>query len=113
MDSPSPRGRDDAAGDAENLASTRPAARHRLHHHSIDEALILSHRIVVMSAARAGEGDPGNTLPTPRHVDVQLSPGYAALKPAYGNSSKAKSVTMTRPRRAMVTARDRNADVQA
>jgi NitT/TauT family transport system ATP-binding protein len=49
--------------------------------HSIDEALILSDRIVVMSAR------PGriktilpNPLPTPRHVSVQLSPEYAALK---------------------------------
>lgn len=49
--------------------------------HSIDEALILSNRIVVMSAR------PGrvmavlvNTLPSPRHVTVQLSPEYAALK---------------------------------
>jgi NitT/TauT family transport system ATP-binding protein len=49
--------------------------------HSIDEALILSDRIVVMSAR------PGriktiltNSLPNPRHVSVQLSPEYAALK---------------------------------
>ena len=49
--------------------------------HSIDEALILSDRIVVMSAR------PGrimailpNPLPLPRHVSVQLSPDYAALK---------------------------------
>jgi NitT/TauT family transport system ATP-binding protein len=49
--------------------------------HSIDEALILSDRIVVMSAR------PGriktiltNPLPSPRHVSVQLSPEYAALK---------------------------------
>jgi len=49
--------------------------------HSIDEALILSRRIVVMSA------HPGrvkaivvNDLPTPRHVEVQLSPAYASLK---------------------------------
>jgi NitT/TauT family transport system ATP-binding protein len=49
--------------------------------HSIDEALILADRVVVMSAR------PGrvksilvNTLPRPRHVSIQLSPDYAALK---------------------------------
>jgi NitT/TauT family transport system ATP-binding protein len=49
--------------------------------HSIDEALILSDRIAVMSPR------PGriktilpNPLPSPRHVSVQLSPEYAALK---------------------------------
>jgi NitT/TauT family transport system ATP-binding protein len=49
--------------------------------HSIDEALILADRIVIMSAR------PGriktilpNPLPNPRHVSVQLSPGYAAMK---------------------------------
>jgi NitT/TauT family transport system ATP-binding protein len=49
--------------------------------HSIDEALILSDRIVVMSA-RPGRIKTilANTLPTPRHVSVQLSPEYAALK---------------------------------
>lgn len=49
--------------------------------HSIDEALILSHRIVVMSA-RPGRVKAilANDLPTPRHVDIQLSPAYAALK---------------------------------
>jgi len=49
--------------------------------HSIDEALILSDRIVVMSA-RPGriKAILSNTLPTPRHVSVQLSPEYAALK---------------------------------
>ena len=49
--------------------------------HSIDEALILSDRIVVMSA-RPGrvKAVVPNTLPAPRHVSVQLSPEYAALK---------------------------------
>ena len=49
--------------------------------HSIDEALILADRIVVMSAR------PGrvkaillNRLPRPRHVSIQLSPDYATLK---------------------------------
>jgi len=43
--------------------------------HSIDEALILSNRIVVMSA-RPGRVKAilSNDLPSPRHVDVQLSP---------------------------------------
>ncbi len=49
--------------------------------HSIDEALILSDRIVVMSA-RPGriKAVLHNPLPAPRHVSVQLSPEYAALK---------------------------------
>ena len=49
--------------------------------HSIDEALILADRIVVMSA-RPGRVKAvlPNTLPTPRHVSVQLSPEYTALK---------------------------------
>ena len=49
--------------------------------HSLDEALILSDRIVVMSA-RPGRVKAvlPNPLPTPRHVSVQLSPEYAALK---------------------------------
>jgi len=49
--------------------------------HSIDEALILSDRIVVMSA-RPGriKAVLPNKLPTPRHVSVQLSPDYTALK---------------------------------
>ncbi len=49
--------------------------------HSIDEALILSDRIVVMSSS------PGrvmaildNPLPNPRHISVQLSPDYTVLK---------------------------------
>ena len=49
--------------------------------HSIDEALILADRIVVMSA-RPGRVKAilPNTLPRPRHVSVQLSSDYAALK---------------------------------
>jgi NitT/TauT family transport system ATP-binding protein len=49
--------------------------------HSIDEALILADRIVVMSA-RPGriKAVLPNTLPTPRRVEVQLSPEYTALK---------------------------------
>jgi NitT/TauT family transport system ATP-binding protein len=49
--------------------------------HSIDEALILSDRIVVMSA-RPGriKAVVPNPLPRPRHVSMQLSPEYTALK---------------------------------
>ncbi len=49
--------------------------------HSIDEALILSDRIVVMSA-RPGriKAVLPNPLPSPRHVSVQLSPEFTALK---------------------------------
>ena len=49
--------------------------------HSIDEALILADRIVVMSA-RPGriKAVLPNPLPSPRHVSVQLSPEYTALK---------------------------------
>jgi NitT/TauT family transport system ATP-binding protein len=49
--------------------------------HSIDEALILADRIVVMSA-RPGRVKQilRNTLPRPRHVSIQLSQDYAALK---------------------------------
>jgi NitT/TauT family transport system ATP-binding protein len=49
--------------------------------HSIDEALILADRIVVMSArpGRVKQILPNN-LPRPRHVSIQLSPDYAALK---------------------------------
>jgi NitT/TauT family transport system ATP-binding protein len=49
--------------------------------HSIDEALILADRIVVMSA-RPGRVKAilANRLPRPRHVSIQLSHDYAALK---------------------------------
>ena len=49
--------------------------------HNIDEALILSDRIVVLSA-RPGrlKLSLANTLPRPRHVAVQLSPEYLDLK---------------------------------
>ena len=49
--------------------------------HNIDEALILADRIIVMSA-RPGrvKAELRNTLPRPRHVDIQLSPDYARLK---------------------------------
>jgi NitT/TauT family transport system ATP-binding protein len=49
--------------------------------HSIDEALILSSRLFVMSA-RPGriKAIIPNTLPTPRHISVQFSPEYGALK---------------------------------
>jgi NitT/TauT family transport system ATP-binding protein len=49
--------------------------------HNIDEALILADRIILMSA-RPGrvKAELRNTLPRPRHVDIQLSPDYARLK---------------------------------
>jgi len=49
--------------------------------HSIDEALILSHRIVVMSA-RPGRVKKviENNLPRPRHVDVQLGDDFLRMK---------------------------------
>ena len=49
--------------------------------HNIDEALILADRIVVMSA-RPGRVKTiiTNTLPRPRHVEVQLSPEYLEVK---------------------------------
>ncbi|HTU56122.1 MAG TPA: ABC transporter ATP-binding protein [Acetobacteraceae bacterium] len=51
--------------------------------HSIDEALILADRIVVLSA-RPGriKAIIENRLPLPRNVKVQLSPEYSALKEA-------------------------------
>lgn len=51
--------------------------------HSIDEALILADRIIVLSA-RPGRVKAvlPNHLPTPRSVAVQLSPAYAKLKAA-------------------------------
>lgn len=49
--------------------------------HSIDEALILASRIIVLSA-RPGRVKAviENDLPVPRRVNVQLSPDYAARK---------------------------------
>jgi NitT/TauT family transport system ATP-binding protein len=49
--------------------------------HSIDEALVLSSRIFVMSA-RPGriKAVITNSLPTPRHISVQFSPEYGTLK---------------------------------
>ncbi|MFA4912429.1 MAG: ABC transporter ATP-binding protein [Alcaligenaceae bacterium] len=49
--------------------------------HSIDEALLLSTRMLIMSA-RPGRvmTDMKNDLPMPRNVDVQLSPRYNELK---------------------------------
>lgn len=49
--------------------------------HSIDEALLLSTRMLIMSA-RPGRivTDIRNDLPMPRNVDVQLSPRYNELK---------------------------------
>jgi NitT/TauT family transport system ATP-binding protein len=54
--------------------------------HSIDEALILSSRILVMSA-RPGriKAVIENSLPTPRHISVQFSPEYGALKSTVWN----------------------------
>jgi NitT/TauT family transport system ATP-binding protein len=54
--------------------------------HSIDEALILSSRILVMSA-RPGriKAVIQNSLPTPRHISVQFSPEYGALKSTVWN----------------------------
>ena len=51
--------------------------------HSIDEALVLSSRIFVMSA-RPGriKAIIANSLPTPRHISVQFSPEYGKLKAA-------------------------------
>lgn len=49
--------------------------------HSIDEALLLSSRLVVMSA-RPGriKAVIPNELPVPRHLTIQFSPQYGALK---------------------------------
>jgi len=49
--------------------------------HSIDEALLLSSRMLIMSA-RPGRvvTDIQNDLPMPRNADVQLSPRYNELK---------------------------------
>ena len=49
--------------------------------HSIDEALILSDRIVVMSARPGRVKDViDNHLPRPRHVDVQLGDEFLRMK---------------------------------
>lgn len=49
--------------------------------HSIDEALLLSTRMLIMSA-RPGRvvTDIRNDLPMPRNAEVQLSPRYNQLK---------------------------------
>jgi NitT/TauT family transport system ATP-binding protein len=49
--------------------------------HNIDEALILADRVVVLST-RPGRVKAiiDNPLPRPRHVTVQLSPEFSALK---------------------------------
>jgi NitT/TauT family transport system ATP-binding protein len=49
--------------------------------HSIDEALMLSSRIVIMTArpGRVAQDIP-NDLPHPRNADVQLSDRYLQLK---------------------------------
>ena len=54
--------------------------------HAIDEALILSSRLFVMSArpGRVKAVIP-NTLPTPRRLSVQFSPEYGALKSTVWN----------------------------
>jgi len=54
--------------------------------HSIDEALILSSRLFVMSA-RPGriKAVVANDLPTPRHMAVQVSPQYGELKSTVWN----------------------------
>jgi NitT/TauT family transport system ATP-binding protein len=59
--------------------------------HSIDEALILADRIVVLSArpGRVKSMLPNN-LPSPRNVAVQLSPEYAALKAAVWSEVEAE-----------------------
>jgi NitT/TauT family transport system ATP-binding protein len=54
--------------------------------HSIDEALLLSSRLFVMSA-RPGriKAIVPNTLPTPRRLSVQFSPEYSRLKSVVWN----------------------------
>jgi NitT/TauT family transport system ATP-binding protein len=54
--------------------------------HSIDEALVLSSRIFVMSS-RPGriKAVITNDLPTPRHISVQFSPAYGTLKATVWN----------------------------
>jgi len=49
--------------------------------HSIDEALILSDRIIVMSARPGRVKDTiENHLPRPRHVDMQLGEDFLRMK---------------------------------
>ena len=59
--------------------------------HSIDEALLLSSRIVVMTA-RPGRiaQEIVNDLPHPRNADVQLSDRYIELKRTIWNSVQAE-----------------------
>lgn len=59
--------------------------------HSIDEALLLSTRMVIMSA-RPGKVvcDIANDLPLPRNADVQLSPRYNDLKSQIWNTVQAE-----------------------
>jgi len=68
--------------------------------HSIDEALILSDRIVVMSA-RPGRVKAilRNDLPSPRQVRVQLSPEFAALKAKVWNEVETEITRSVEPDR--------------
>lgn len=48
--------------------------------HSIDEALLLSTRMLIMSARPAGGDRHPNDLPMPRNAEVQPPPRYNELK---------------------------------